>query len=795
MPIGDITKGSLISDEEELELEYSERRKPQWKKSIPIDEEVPDGWEVLKKFKKVKHITKDRPLSQLLEDNVWTLLFELGMQQLSSRGFTIVIRDEEGVEKPKQLDVVAIDEKVVFVVECKSRAELGKKSLKKDIAELLIIRSKLQNALQRLLGMTGLKFVYVIATENIEWYENDKVDAQEGGIFRWDEFDLLALHDLTAVAGEGAKYQVYNRVFYGKKIKGFDVSLPALESRMGGYTYYTFVAAPEDLLKVAYVHHRTGASSFLDLSDSYQRMISKTRVRNIEDYISNGGFFPGAIILNFHRVLLKVEPLGKKSHLERLRKYSRPVAITLPQYYGCAWIVDGQHRLYGYADLDQKYSETVPVVAFIREDRSLESQVFVDINRNQKSIEANLLWDLYENLYLNSKEDHELERRAISRIAKHLNSSSASPFESHIAIPKDRNKGNLTLNTVCRMIKSLKLINRDEGLLFHKSYEETVHFAAERISIFFRVLRDELPDEWGMGDEHYVRTNSGFVVLLGILRDMVECNIAQAELDSAPKFAQAAKRFLQPLVSHLSNAEPALIERYRAAGGAGASSREVRLDLTRVMKESETGFRSIWLEKYEESLESEHADEIQLGGVAAILDQDEDVHLEFKGSISLDVDRLLLGDGKLEQKKDLAEAGVLKTIVGFLNTKGGTIVLGIVEMSKYELAEEERLAEYSVVESKIIIGINQEYGKGDWDRYYQRLLNLIKDRIGATVIDEELVLISKKQYQEIDLCVVTVKPAGTKQYLNDDKFYVRRGNQTDLLSASEIDQFWSAQLA
>ncbi|GAG62673.1 unnamed protein product, partial [marine sediment metagenome] len=34
--------------------------------------------------------------------------------------------------------------------------------------------------------------------------------------------------------------------------------------------------------------------------------------------------------------------------------------ITLPEYYGCAWIIDGQHRLYGAAHA--KEDIVVPVL-------------------------------------------------------------------------------------------------------------------------------------------------------------------------------------------------------------------------------------------------------------------------------------------------------------------------------------------------------------------------------------------------------------------------------------------------
>ena len=77
--------------------------------------------------------------------------------------------------------------------------------------------------------------MFVLATENIEIKENDKLDAKNSNIFLiWDEYDILALQELTKLVGQGAKYQIYNRIFFGRKIKGFDVRIPALKPKWEG---------------------------------------------------------------------------------------------------------------------------------------------------------------------------------------------------------------------------------------------------------------------------------------------------------------------------------------------------------------------------------------------------------------------------------------------------------------------------------------------------------------------------------------------------------------------------------
>lgn len=780
-----INTGQLI-DSSELRAHFRLRNREEIQKSINIIDGVPDGWDIKKEYKTKKHIFRNKTIGELLEDKVWTLFYNIGCESISSTQFSLVLRLADGIKKTKQIDIAAIDNDIVFVVECKSKESLGKKSLKKEIAEFENNKYNIRNAFKKLLDKRQLQFVFIIATENIIVDDNDKIDADERGTLIWDEYDLLALKELANIAGEGAKYQIYNRVFYNKKIKGKSVTIPAIESKMGGHKYYSFIISPEELLKIAYVHHRTGKSSFLDLSNSYQRMINKNRVLKIEQYIKNGGFFPGGIIINLKRNFQKIESLCDKKHLERIAKNAKPVAITLPPYYGCAWVVDGQHRLYGYADLIVKNTETIPVIAFVEEKSSFETKMFVDINKNQKSIEANLLWDLYEDLYCNSIDEDEKYLCTISLIAKQLNSMSNSPFKNRIAIPKEQNDGNITLTTVCTSIKQNKIVSQDENLLFNDNYEDTIKFGAERIAVFFDIFKTELKDEWDSGDNHYLSTNAGFVVLLGIFRDLIECNLSRSEINNLKKFRKTIHKFLEPLLYHFIEIDNDTIVNYRGAGGALQKSRQIRAELTRVIMGANLGFRSIWLENYEQSLQDENIVLKKKKGLLYYLEQDEGEMLEFKGSLSLDIDRFCFGDRKLVENDDLINEGALKAIVAFLNTKGGTLGIGILEKRRYE----NKLQEYPVYNDYIIFGIDDEYGNGNWDGYLLKLTELIEKRIGVDVLDQELVRIRKIQFESKELSIIDISKSDGKQYLNN-KFYIRRGNKSVLLQGNEIDKYWN----
>jgi len=782
-----IKTGSLY-DKDYLDSEFKDRRRDYFIKSIDKGENVPDGWKIKREYKTRIKIYRNKTVDELLQDKIWKLFYLMGPQKLSSRNFSLRIGDINSTDVNEYIDVLVVFEDTVFVVKCKSLDKLDEKSMEGDIDNYSDKLSNIRNSLKKLLKQK-YSIIFILATENINWDEDDKTYAEENKIIVWDEYDIDALLELTNLAGEGAKYQIYNRIFFDRKIKNFEITIPALKAKMGGFHYYLFAMNPEHLLKISYVHQRSGKGNFLDISESYQRMLNKSRIRKIEEYIKEGGFFPGSIIVNFNRNFQKVEKLGKMKRLQDVALDAEPITVTLPPYYGCAWIIDGQHRLYGYADTENKKTETIPVVAFVEEPRSLQTKIFVDINKNQKAIESNLLWDLYEDLYEDSTDEKEIELYCISVIAKKLNNDKNSPFYNSIAIPKKENQGNISLTTMCTNVKAQKLISGKECPLYFENYKETINYAAQRIACFFNIIKNELTEEWEMGDEHYLKTNAGIVVLMGIFRDIIDGLSREEELD-IKKFEIAVYKRLDPLLIHFMDLDSETIRQYRGAGGAGQKSRQVRADLTKVIREANVGFYSRWLEKYEDAKKEKESFAKRKRGLEYYLEKEESKNLEFKGSLYVNLNRYLLGDGKLEKEEGILKEGVLKTIVAFLNTNGGDIVVGVLEKNKFENADEEKISDCTEYKNKIVFGIDIEYSKDEWDGYLQYLTNLIEKRISGEIIDSELVEIKQLKYKNKDICLINVSPSDNKQFLDGKEFYIRRENRTILLEGPEIDRYW-----
>jgi DNA sulfur modification protein DndB len=82
----------------------------------------------------------------------------------------------------------------------------------------------------------------------------------------------------------------------GRAVPGLDLTVPAIRSKMGGRVAYTLCVSPEYLLKIAFVSHRAkGKASDID---AYQRLLKKSRLRSIREYIDEGGIFPTNIVVN-----------------------------------------------------------------------------------------------------------------------------------------------------------------------------------------------------------------------------------------------------------------------------------------------------------------------------------------------------------------------------------------------------------------------------------------------------------------------------------------------------------------
>ncbi len=582
--------GDLVQNEE-LNKTARQRKKKYHELTVSQaarDSYLQHGWELKPKQPKNKaRLSKEKELDELLEDEVWLLFYDTGFAEMNKdRNFRI-----QAGPIQKQIDVFAKSGNDAFVVECKASTHETQIS-RRDIHEISDLKRDITASIKAKYNDRHIRISFVIATRGIKWSEGNEVLAKNNQNAVWKEGDLKSYGDLIKHLGASAKFQIYTILFRNKKIPALrNIKVPAILGGRGDAKYYSFIIKPEELLKVAYVHRRESSPS--EVSDSYQRIVKKPRLKKIDEFISKGGYFPNNIILNFTQ-----KPTFHRFEKEKQAGNVVCGMLEFPHYYGSAWIIDGQHRLYGYANNERKMKDTVPVLAFESLSPKDQANLFVDINREQKAVTPNLLWDLYPVIYADSEEEEHQIKRAISLIARKLNSDSDSPLYNHTKIPSMLPKGkeipNLTMTTVCEGIKENRLINKNEVLVYKDDYDSTVDFACERLKAYFDVIRVSFPEDWQKGEEGRLRSNIGVRILFIIFRQlMLYLRYAGQEgiykKKDLSKFRDETKKLLNPIIAKLKNKSDEERSAIRKQVGKGPLTENAK-QMTWWIKEEFDGF-------------------------------------------------------------------------------------------------------------------------------------------------------------------------------------------------------------
>jgi hypothetical protein len=150
-------------------------------------------------------------------------------------------------------------------------------------------------------------------------------------------------------------------------------------------------------------------------------------------------------------------------------------------------------------------------------------------------------------------------------------------------------------------------------------------------------------------------------------------------------------------------------------------------------------------------------------GLEEILKTGENDHVEFKSSLRWDYNQ--------NQMNKALENVILKTLAAFLNTNGGTLIIG-------------------VDDSGSILGLEKDYetiSKKSSDGFILTLTNLINQHLGKRV--HKFISLNITKQDDKDICAVTVSKCDGPVFLgkNDNEtFYIRASASSQRLSISEV---------
>ena len=393
------------------------------------------GWIADAPMKTKTPISKRKDHGRQFEDDIWCMFYNLGFRILNSDD-KLRVQWGNNPSEAKQIDVLAVGDDAIFVVECKSAEKPKKQSFQQDLIEISTYKKGMTESLQQIYGKTKrVKFIFATRNYRIESDGDDAERMKNNQIYHLDENAYNYLCNLVKSYQSSVIYQFYGLMFKDELISDKPITIPALKGTMGGKSYYLFSIEPNTLLKIGFVLHRTKVND--SMAPTYQRLLVPKRLKGITKFIDEGGFFPNSIILNFAdpNELIKVsfDPIHKEEDSD-----AEFGLLNIPNAYGIAYIIDGQHRVYGYSNSHHKNDHTIPVVAFQNMESEEQLKIFMEINENQKSVSKNLRIDLEEDLFWTSPRLDSRMKALRSSAIKMLSGQSGNVLFNKISIGEDQ---------------------------------------------------------------------------------------------------------------------------------------------------------------------------------------------------------------------------------------------------------------------------------------------------------------------------------------------------------------------
>lgn len=567
-----------------------------------VEEYEQEGWVVDQQLKARTRIRKEKPHDLAFEDRVWATLARLQFPLLN-RDRTFALTYGAAPSERQQVDVFAADDEVVLIVECKSTEAIRPGQFKKEIEAIAGQRGGIIRRVREEYPDRKVKFILATNNFTVSKQIAERIEGADIAHFTEDTVDYYLR--LAEHLGAAAKYQLLGALFAGTKIPNLEPTVAAIRGSMGGHSYYSFAIEPARLLKMCYILHRNQANSAM--MPTYQRLIKKSRLKKVGEFVEGGGFFPNSIILN----------IETKRRLRFDRAANSPDSVKigvlhLPQTYRAAYVIDGQHRLYGYANSDRSSKDLVPVVAFVDLPREEQVQLFMQINENQQAVPKNLRNTLNADLLWESENLQQRAKALRLRIAQHLGEQKTSPLFDRIIIGENTRSYTrcITIDAVDNGLARGNFIGRftktqakKVGTFYAGENQATADLLIPFLEYAFAVLSEGLEAQWKLGaaEGGFVFINNGIEALLRILSDIVENVEARrgiSPLTADPdEIGRSCERYLEPLIEYLNGLSFDEGAEYRKLYGSGGGLRYYR-KLQQVLHDALPDFDAPGLEEW-----------------------------------------------------------------------------------------------------------------------------------------------------------------------------------------------------
>lgn len=561
-----------------------------------------DGWTVVKSYvNRSALMEKPKPIGVAFEDEVWMIFQRMGFKVMNSdRKFKL----EYSSGLTKQIDVVAIDDEVCLLIECKATAQEGNNhQWKTDLEAINGFREKLFAEIRT--QYPNRKCKYIFATKNYVIGDQDTKRMADFQIANFDYETVQYYAQLVDHLGQAAKYQLLGNIFAKQTISSLDEKVPAIEGKMGGLTYYSFVIEPDRLLKIAYILHRNKANH--RMMPTYQRLIKKDRLKAIREYVNQGGYFPNSLIVS-------IDSNGRGVRFDAAQARngdcpSRIGTLHLPKQYQSVYVIDGQHRLYGYSETQWADKNSVPVVAFVDLPKEDQVKMFMDINQNQKPVSKSLRNTLNIDLLWNSESYADRLEALMLNIGQELGEDPRSPLFGRIVTGEDTTSGKrcITLDYIKEALKQSHFFNtykkkknevQTVGTFDKMDNDQTFETLFPFLTKSFQTVKEYCSEEWEKGQDGFLTINNCTYAILRIFDDIANIELAKAgknKIDDPNAFYSECEPLLIDLCDTINHLDDEAINVIKTSKGGSAKKDSWR--------KLQVAFRNMYPEFTNEELE------------------------------------------------------------------------------------------------------------------------------------------------------------------------------------------------
>lgn len=464
-----------------------------------------------------------------------------------------------------QVDAVGAFGPTALVFECKTTFK-DAINLRRAIDVFSARRSAIRSALRRKFGPQIKTIRFIILADNVTRIAGSRKKKRGTYVHLWSPKYFEAVESLARAINRRALPYILRELNVENLAEAMGAprrveAFPALRVRLPRkMALYSFFSPAQTLLDVGYVARLEAAEG-----DAYQRLLKGSRLKDIADYINKEETFKNSVVISLPKTATFV-----------IRKRTATVEVGtlhLPIVPASVWIIDGQHRIYGYAKAKTRLlSRPLSVVAVQTSDLLEQGRIFVDINENQRPVDKNLVWDLYFKLSPHSSSG------IVSRLVRDLASAKSSPFHGRIYVPglSPGRRGNykIYMANVCDAIINYSILQAALGLvqsadldtLQPKRVEAGAQKAHGRLRRFYKALllvssslsssKRKRRDITG-----FVLSNNGVAVFLRVFRETL------VFWKKPPSYALLVRSLRRPLKRYFARTDLALLGRLASSEG------------------------------------------------------------------------------------------------------------------------------------------------------------------------------------------------------------------------------------